>query len=77
MEDSRAVALLRAHPSIGENSGKLEPWSYLKDSQAALQVEVLFPSVFSAHITLGREDPCASGLFQGLPVTFKLFISRV
>jgi hypothetical protein len=35
--------------------------------------EGLLFAVFTDPITLGKESPYASGLFQGLPETFELF----
>ena len=45
MGDSKAAALLKAYPSMGKDSGKVKPWRYLQDFQAARQVGGSLPII--------------------------------
>lgn len=66
--DSKAVALLKAHPAWVRTHGSWNPRAICKTPKQPGRWKDLLPSVLTAHITLGREHPSVSGLFQGLPV---------
>lgn len=63
-----ALRLFKAHCSLGKNSWKLEPKSFLPDFYTAWQVQgsLLSLAVLIAYITLEREGPCNACQFQGL-----------